>query len=451
LELKLIDPLTTINIAFYTLGCRLNQYDTEAMKAALPKNINCVVVPWNSKADIYILNSCTVTGKADQKARQIARRIKKDNPDAKVIVTGCYAQTQPEILSKVTEIDGIYGISERENISDWLPSVIKSTSQIVRVDSFPRKMRFNSESITDFEGKTRAFVKIQDGCNLRCTYCLIWKARGPARSRPIDDIIKQIEILENSGFIELVLTGVNVGSYGSDLPLQVSLSQMLSIILPKFPNLKFRLSSMHPNEVDSELLSIFLNHNNLQPYLHLSLQSLSDSVLERMKRPYKSNIALSVIKEASELIPGFGIGADIITGFPEETDSEYEQTFSLLESLPMSYLHVFRYSSRPGTLASKMKQVDSQISIERATKMRQLGKIKKDHFEQGLQGSKHVAIVENSKVKLGHVSATLDNFATVQVPDHFQSGMLLELKIGPVINGMLTTTSHKILRAGEKS
>ncbi|MCP4145364.1 MAG: tRNA (N(6)-L-threonylcarbamoyladenosine(37)-C(2))-methylthiotransferase MtaB [bacterium] len=431
---------TTVKIAFYTLGCRLNQYDTEAMKSALPANINCEVVPWDSDADVFIINSCTVTGKADQKTRQTARRIKNKNPGAKVVVTGCYAQTQPEVLSDITEIDGIYGISEREDISDWLPDLIISNTKVIEVESFPKNMLFRSESISDFEGKTRAFVKIQDGCNLRCSYCLIWKARGPARSRTIEDIADQIEILANSGFVELVLTGVNVGSYGNDFTQKVSLCEMLSKILAQFPKLRFRLSSIHPNEVDDELLSLFSEFKNLQPYLHLSLQSLSDTVLERMKRPYRSDIAVTVINKAAKLLPGFGIGADVIAGFPEETDFEFDETISFLESLPMSYMHIFQYSSRPGTKAELMKQVNPKIASARAKKLRQLSDIKTDLFEQGLQGSWHEAIVESGQISPGYINATLDNFATIQVPETCVTGTLIKVKIGPRNNGLLTAT-----------
>ena len=429
---------TTVKIAFYTLGCRLNQYDTEAMKTALPANIDCEVVPWDSDADVYIINSCTVTGKADQKTRQTARRIKKKNPGAKVVVTGCYAQTQPEVLSDIPEIDGIYGISERENISDWLPDLIISNTKVLEVESFPKYMRFRSEQISGFEGKTRAFVKIQDGCNLRCTYCLIWKARGPARSRTVEDIADQIKILANTGFIELVLTGVNVGSYGDDFSPRISLYEMLYKILTQFPNLRFRLSSIHPNEVDDELLSLFTEFKNLQPYLHLSLQSLSDTVLQRMKRPYRTDIAVTAINKAAALLPGFGIGADIIAGFPEETDSEFEETYSALEKLPMSYMHVFQYSPRPGTKAQQMTQVDRKVASERSKRLRQLSETKKDLFEQDLQGSWHEAIVESGQSSAGHINATLGNFATIQVPDTCKSGALLKVKIGPHKSDVLT-------------
>jgi len=415
------------------------------MKTALPANINCEVVPWDSDADVFIINSCTVTGKADQKTRQTARRIKNKNPGAKVVVTGCYAQTQPEVLSDIPEIDGIYGISERENISDWLPDLIISNTKILEVESFHKHMQFRSELISNFEGKTRAFVKIQDGCNLRCTYCLIWKARGPARSRTVEDIAEQIERLANKGFIEFVLTGVNVGSYGNDFSQRISLYEMLTIILTQFPELRFRLSSIHPNEVDDELLSLFSEFKNLQPYLHLSLQSLSDSVLERMKRPYRTDIAIIVIKKAEKLLPGFGIGADIITGFPEETDSEFEETYSALEQLPMSYMHIFQYSSRPGTKAEQMKQVNPLIASERSKKLRQLSEIKKDLFEQGLQGTWHEAIVESGQGIPGHINATLDNFTTIQVPETCKTGTLLKVKIGAPENGVLSATTMQTI------
>jgi len=206
------EPTRTVRIAFQTLGCRLNQYDTEVMKARLPDGLHCVTVPWTADADVYVLNSCTVTLKADQKCRQLARAVKRRRPDAKVVVTGCYAQTQQDALAAITELDGVFGLNEREDIAEWLPRLLAADSPLVEVSAFERHAAFRSHDITDFDGRTRAYVKVQDGCDLRCTYCLIWQARGPNRSRPVADVSRQIEVLRENGFGEIVLAGVQLGS-----------------------------------------------------------------------------------------------------------------------------------------------------------------------------------------------------------------------------------------------
>ena len=278
-----------LRVAFRTLGCRLNQYDTEGIRAAMARSRPIEVVGWDEPADLYLLNSCTVTGRADQECRRLARQAKRRHPGGKVVVAGCYAQTQPEQLAAVAEIDAVIGNADKDDVAAWLPRVLAADPPAVA--DFAEDAVFDSPLIDAVPGRSRAFVKIQDGCNLRCTYCLIWKARGPGRSRPPGDVLAQLGLLQEAGYREVILAGIHLGGYGRDLAPRGSLCGLLALILERLPGLRIRLSSIHPNEVTPELLELFARHERLRPHLHISLQSGSSTVLARMKRPYRGQRA----------------------------------------------------------------------------------------------------------------------------------------------------------------
>lgn len=427
----------TVRVAFQTLGCRLNQYDTEVMKARLPADLDCRIVPWEEAADVYVLNSCTVTGKADQKCRKLSRQVRSRNARAKLVVTGCYAQTQPEVLAGMDEIDGVVGINEREDIHQWLPRLLAEEEKLVEVSQYSKRLEFRSHTITDFDGRTRAYVKIQDGCDLRCTYCLIWKARGPGRSRPVDEVAEQVSVLRGRGFREIVLTGVHMGSYGKDLRWRPGLTGLVDAVAPRFPELRFRLSSIHPNEVTEEFLDLFRRHANLRPYLHVSMQSGSDAVLERMRRPYPAASVARAVHAAADLHPHFGIGADVIVGFPGETDAEFEETRAMIAEAPFSYLHVFRYSNRPGTRAAAMPDVHTETVTARSAVLRELSAAKRAEFETRLLGAWHEATVESDRPRPGYVHATTGHYATVLVPDAWETGAVVEVRPDRIEDGVL--------------
>ena len=340
---------TPLRVAFHTLGCRLNQYDTEGLKVAMREDRPIEVVAWDDEADLYLLNSCTVTGKADQECRRLARQVKRRVPEARVVVAGCYAQTQPADLEAVAEIDGVVGNTAKDQVDRWLPAVlaprIEGDAPVILVEDFDRRLAFDSPIIEEFTGRSRAFVKVQDGCDLRCAYCLIWQARGPGRSRPIADVLDQVARLhEDGGYNELVLAGVHMGSWGRDLGgANQGLLDLLEAVCDRFPALRVRLSSIHPNEVSDELLALVARRDTLRPHLHISLQSGSDSVLERMRRPYRSDQSRRAMAAAAAVDPCFGLGADVIVGFPGETDAEFADTLCMVEEQPFTYLHVFRY------------------------------------------------------------------------------------------------------------
>jgi threonylcarbamoyladenosine tRNA methylthiotransferase MtaB len=442
-----------VRVAFWTLGCRLNQYDTEGMKTSMSKSFAVEIVPWNESAHVYVLNSCTVTGKADQECRRLARQVKRRHPESKVVVAGCYAQTQPEALAKVTEIDGVLGNTTKDDVADWLPRILGADHPLLSVEEFQDDPVFDSPLIDGFSGKSRAFVKIQDGCNLRCTYCLIWQARGPGRSRTETDVLAQLQKLVTTGYPETILAGIHLGGYGKDLQPRQSLVNLLKKCLTEFPELRIRLSSIHPNEVTEELLQMYRNNPNLRPHLHISLQSGSSSVLKRMKRPYRSDKAWEAISQVSATAPHFGIGADIIVGFPGETDEEFEETRRMVAESDFSYLHVFRFSPRPGTPAAEMAdQVHPETISRRSSILRELAATKKEKFERALIGSEREVVVEAEGEREGFRNATTDNYATVLIREDLPAGSLALVKIESLDEGHLTGSVTRVIRraTGEK-
>ncbi|MEN8005444.1 MAG: tRNA (N(6)-L-threonylcarbamoyladenosine(37)-C(2))-methylthiotransferase MtaB [Candidatus Krumholzibacteriota bacterium] len=428
-ELQDLQPLTAVNpasdpagtplrVAFWTLGCRLNQYDTEGIKTSMAGVYDIDVVKWNDPAHLYVLNSCTVTAKADQECRRLARQVKRRHPRSKVVVAGCYAQTQPDALAAVPEIDGVVGNTDKDDVAAWLPRVMDEQALTMKVEEFQEKPEFDSPLIDSFSGRSRAFVKIQDGCNLRCTYCLIWRARGPGRSRSMDDVLAQLNLLVERGYPETILAGIHLGGYGRDLQPRLGLPDLLETCLREIPSLRIRLSSIHPNEVTPRLLEMFANNPRLRPHLHISLQSGSDGVLKRMKRPYRGERAWQAMRDVAATVPHFGIGADIIVGFPGETDAEFEDTRRMVEELPFSYLHVFRFSRRPGTAAADMEgQVHPETITRRSEILRDLAEVKKAEFSRNLVGTVREVVIEAEGDIPGWRQATTDNYVTVLVPE----------------------------------
>jgi len=431
-----------LRVAFWTLGCRLNQYDTEGIKASMAGVFDIRIVGWNEPAHLYVLNSCTVTAKADQECRRLARQVKRRHPASKVVVAGCYAQTQPEALAAVAEIDGVVGNTGKDDVASWLPEVMDQEALTLKVEEFRENPEFDSPLIDSFSGRSRAFVKIQDGCDLRCTYCLIWRARGPGRSRTVADVLAQLNLLVDGGYPETILAGIHLGGYGRDLRPKVPLTRLLEICLREIPALRIRLSSIHPNEVTPALLAMFAGNPRLRPHLHISLQSGSDGVLKRMKRPYRGARAWQAVRDVAATVPSFGIGADIIVGFPGETDAEFEETRRMVEELPFSYLHVFRFSCRPGTPAAAMPdQVPPGIVSRRSGILRDLAERKMADFSRTMVGTRREAVLEAESGTSGWRQATTDNYLAVMVPcdaaGNLAAGDLVEVHIDHFHEGQL--------------
>ncbi len=455
---------TPLRVAFHTLGCRLNQYDTEGVKAALLRVRPIEVVAWDQAADLYFLNSCTVTGKADQECRRLARQVKRRRPEACVVVAGCYAQTQPQELAAVPEIDGVLGNTTKEQVARWLPQVLRQLDHepasdrgslaaaagapLVLVEEFDRRPAFDAPEIAEFAGRSRAFVKIQDGCDLRCTYCLIWRARGPGRSRHPEAVLSQLARLhEEAGYNELVLTGVHMGSWGRDLDGRPGLAGLLDAVCERFPGLRLRLSSIHPDELTPALVAVLRARPQLRPHLHVSLQSGSDAVLKRMRRPYDSQQARDAVAAAVSIDPHCGLGADVIVGFPGETDQEFAATRDLVAELPFSYLHVFRYSPRPGTPAAAMPGVHPETVSERAAELRAVARGRREAFAAALVGQEREAVLEDAEPgRPGERHATTDNYASVTVASDRPAGTLVRLALTACEDGRLRGEVTRILR-----
>lgn len=441
------DHRQPLRVAFHTLGCRLNQYDTESLKVALQAHQPVQIVGWADEADVYLLNSCTVTGKADQECRRLARQVKRKRPQARVVVAGCYAQTQPQNLAAVQEIDGIVGNTAKDDIARWLPALLAGES-VVAVEEFDRTARFDSSVIEGFSGRSRAYVKVQDGCDLRCAYCLIWQARGPSRSRSLADVLAQIERLHIArGYHELILTGVHLGRWGADLEDRRRLPDLIATVCDAFPELRIRLSSIHPNEVTRELLALLTDRPQLRPHLHISLQSGSDTVLARMRRPYGRERALAAVTAAAGVGREFGLGADVIVGFPGETEAEFAETMDMVDTLPFTYLHVFRYSPRPGTAAAEMVKVHPETVYARAAELRRLAEKKHRAFLVSLVGQTREAVVEDRDPrKATRSSATTENYAPVTVETDVPAGTLVDVHLDDYNEGRLMGSVVNIIR-----
>lgn len=367
-------------VAISTLGCKTNQFESAAMIEQL-KAAGYRIVPFTEPSDIYIVNSCTVTARTDAETRRLIRRARRLNPASRIVATGCYAQVAPGELEKMPELDSVLGNREKQHISALLESAGQSVSDITAIsDAEPLKL-------TSFAEHTRAFLQIQNGCNSFCAYCIVPYARGRSRSVRAADILQGVRDLAANGFKEVVLTGIHLGAYGLDLPSPTTLTALVGQIDVESILPRLRIGSVEPNEVSDELLNLMAASKIICPHLHLPLQSGSDSVLNRMGRPYTAGLFRDLMVKISAAMPDAFIGADVIAGFPGETQDEFEETVRLCEELPLSDLHVFPYSSRSGTRAAGMPgHLPAHIVTERAARLRGIAKRKKAEFLERFVG-----------------------------------------------------------------
>ena len=349
---------------FTTLGCRLNAYETEAMKelAAGAGLENAVIV-----------NTCAVTSEAVRKARQEIRRLRRENPDARVIVTGCAAQTEPATFAAMPEVDAVIGNTEKMQAATWAGLSGGFDTERVVVDDIMSVTETAGHLIDGF-GRHRAYVQVQNGCDHRCTFCIIPFGRGNSRSVPAGVVVEQIKRLVGKGFNEVVLTGVDLTSWGADLPGQPPLGDLVLRILRLVPDLpRLRISSIDSIEADPRLMEAIATEPRLMPHLHLSLQHGDNLILKRMKRRHSRDDAIAFCDEARRLRPGMVFGADIIAGFPTETEAHFDNSLKLVQDCGLSFLHVFPYSRRPGTPAARMPQVAGPQIKDRAARLRAAG------------------------------------------------------------------------------
>ena len=399
-----------------TLGCRLNTFESEVIRE-LGRDAGL--------DDAIIINTCAVTAEAERQARQTIRRVARENPEAKIIVTGCAAQLDPQAFAAMDEVDRVLGNEEKLDAA-----VLTGDGPAVQVADIMTVRETAPHLISGLEGRTRAFVQIQQGCDHRCTYCIIPFARGPNRSVSADAIIRQIRGLVETGHREVVLTGVDICSYGGDG--EGSLGGLVGRLLAEAPDLeRLRLSTLDPAAIDDELLRLFAEHPRLMPHLHLSLQAMDDMVLKRMKRRHSRADAFAVVARARAARPDAVFGADLIAGFPTETDAMFENTLAAVAELGLAYLHVFPYSPRPGTPAANMPEVPLNLRKARAARLRACGDEGLKRFLAGRTGTTAQVLVEKNRRGLSQ------HFAPVKLDFDAEPGVIVEARVTAAEDGCL--------------
>ena len=350
-----------MSIDVVTFGCRLNTYESEVMKQhALSAGLE----------DTIIFNTCAVTAQAEKQARQAIRRARREHPEKRIIVTGCAAQVKPDSFASMVEVDFVLGNQEKMTAQSYLAL----ETERAQVNDIMSVTETASHLVASFEGRARAFIQVQNGCNHRCTFCIIPYGRGNSRSVPIGEIVTQVRALVESGYHEVVFTGVDVSDYGSDLPGAPTLGQMMRRVLALVPELKrLRLSSIDAVEVDRDLYELIAGEPRLMPHLHISLQAGDDMILKRMKRRHNRSDIVEFCQKVRAMRPDVVFGADIIAGFPTETDAMFDNSLRLVDEIGLTYLHVFPYSAREGTPAARMPQVASAVRKARAAQLREAG------------------------------------------------------------------------------
>jgi threonylcarbamoyladenosine tRNA methylthiotransferase MtaB len=371
-----------------TFGCRLNTYESEVMKAEAEKaGLNNAV----------LINTCAVTGEAVRQARQAIRRKRREHPDARIIVTGCAAQTEKDTFAKMAEVDAVLGNEEKLKSASYrsLPDFGVSAEEKLRVNDIMSVTETAPQMVRHIDGHVRAFIQVQNGCDHRCTFCIIPYGRGNSRSVPMGAVVDQVRKVADSGYREVVLTGVDATSYGADLPGEPTLGLLAKTILKMVPEIRrLRLSSIDSIEADRHLMDLIADEPRFMPHLHLSLQHGDDMILKRMKRRHSSADALAFCRDVRRLRPEMSFGADMIAGFPTETEEMFANAERLAEEIGIAHLHVFPYSPRPGTPAARMPQLDRALVKERAARLRLTGeRLHAAHLDR-LVGTRQTILVE---------------------------------------------------------
>ncbi|MBQ7986211.1 MAG: tRNA (N(6)-L-threonylcarbamoyladenosine(37)-C(2))-methylthiotransferase MtaB [Clostridia bacterium] len=418
-------------VAFYTLGCKVNQYETEAM-SELFLNSGYEITDYDGYADIYVINTCTVTGMSDRKSRQIIRRAKKQNPYAFVIVAGCYSQVAPDEVLKIDGVNLVLGTKDRSDIVRLYEENVENKKQS-KVEDIMKCHSFEGLSLSTFGDRTRAYIKIQEGCNQFCSYCKIPYARGPIRSRDFDEVIKETKRLCQKGFTEITYVGIHIASYGIDTKSK-GLAELLNEA-NKIDGIKrIRLSSIEPMTLNEEFAQKIKGLDKLCPHFHLSLQSGCDETLKRMNRKYTTDQYYGIVDGLRHHFPEVAITTDIMVGFPGETDAEFEKTCEFAEKVAFADAHIFQYSPRPGTPAAKFEnQVTPDVKDARSKKIMDICKKSKRAFMERFLGDTKEVLFEQP-VKNGYFEGKTTNYQNVLVKTgedlagEYRNVRLLEIK-----------------------
>jgi threonylcarbamoyladenosine tRNA methylthiotransferase MtaB len=399
--------------AFYTLGCKLNYSETSTIGTQFKEN-GFEIIDYDSKADVYVINTCTVTENAEKDCRQIVRRALKNNPEAFIIVTGCYAQLRPDEIADIEGVDLIVGSDEKFNIFSFINSLEKNILSCIHVSPTEELNAFNLSFSTDTDSRTRAFLKIQDGCDYKCSFCTIPLARGKSRSAEQELIIDQFKKLLDSGYKEIILTGVNVGDYGKSV--QSNFYSLLNSIVQINGEYRIRISSIEPNLLTDEIIDLVAGDSRICNHFHIPLQSGSDKVLKLMQRRYRVGDYENLIFKVNEKINYAGIGVDVIVGSPGETETDFLDTYNFLNKLPVSYLHVFTYSERPNTKALEIEgKVDVVERKRRNNMLRILSEKKRNYFYQSMINAELDVLFEHENHD-GWMRGFTSNYVRIKYP-----------------------------------
>lgn len=386
-----------MRIALATLGCKINQYDSAVIQSRLQEKHS--LVRFEDAADCYVINSCTVTDRADWEARQLVRRAKRLNPAAKILITGCYAQVNPQELAQVADVDFVVGLNRLDDLLRFVEAAPLERAQIA-VSDVKRERGVAVLGTRALPGHTRAFLKIQEGCNYSCTYCIIPTARGLSRSVQPREVLEQVRQLSRAGYKEIVLTGIHLGGYGQDLNPKLDLTALVEMIAASGLIARLRLSSLDPRELPDRLLDLIARSDIICPHLHICAQAGDDEMLKQMRRNYSTGYYRDLLQRVRARLPEAALGSDIIVGFPGESDAQFEQSLEYFDSLPLTYFHVFPYSPRRSTHAAALaNHVPRQIKKARARRMRELGARKKYDFCAGFIGAQVSVLIEEKIAK----------------------------------------------------
>jgi threonylcarbamoyladenosine tRNA methylthiotransferase MtaB len=412
-----------------TFGCRLNAYESQVVREHLEAA---------GQRNVIVFNTCAVTAESERQARQAIRRARRDRPNAKIIVTGCAAQIAPETWASMPEVDRVVGNLEKMTATTWTDTALADGNLVV--SDIMQAKETATHLISGFGGKARAFVEIQQGCDHRCTFCIIPYGRGNSRSAPVGVIARQVQSLVEAGVAEVAFTGVDITSYGTDLPGKPSLAQLTRRVLAQVPDLKrLRLSSIDPAEVDDDLIRLIAEEQRLAGHLHLSLQAGSDLILKRMKRRHLTEDAVRLTERVRELRPDLALGADLIAGFPTETDELFQHTLNHVRELDLTWLHVFPYSPRPGTPAARMPQNSREIVKKRAAILRELGGVQASKYLKNQIGKKVRPVMETA------YRGRTDSFAEIELDTPMSIGAMPLVQITDVREGCLLGTMETAL------
>ena len=409
--------ISKVKIAFYTLGCKLNFSETSSISRTFSKDIY-TIVPFNSKADVYIINSCSVTDNADKKTKSLVNKVLKKNVNGFIVVIGCYAQLKPKEISEIEGVDLVIGANEKYRLVEYINDLYDE-KKLIKINSCDiSKVNFFNDAYSLGENRTRAFLKVQDGCDYKCTYCTIPLARGVSRSDSIKNIISNVHKIAKEGIKEVVLTGVNIGDYGKRMNTnkndQNNFLQLI-IELDKIPSVcRYRISSIEPNLLNDDIIEFVSKSKKFVPHFHIPLQSGSDKILKKMKRRYLTNLFSNRVKTIKQYIPNSCIGVDVIVGFPGESEKEFMRTYDYLSKLDISYLHVFKYSERSKTEALNYSEVIPElVRKKRSNTLRELSLIKRQCFYESQIGKKLNVLFE-SENKNGFIEGYTENYIKVR-------------------------------------